>query len=185
GYVTVGGEQAFADEKSGARNARPYRGTLVGKTDLIHAIDVADGVAITVERRGRHGLVLLELRDLGCEFVNLLLQVVRRHGLSRPRSVVVHQSGCSQQQHDSQYSLHHLLPVIADRVSVMRSLGVKGRRMAVFEGRTIGRRRRKFLGLGTYFVTYVVIRRFGHECRSGALGTGSKSFAFSLFGARG
>jgi hypothetical protein len=76
--MAVGGEQALPDQKSRAGDARADLGAPIGKADLIDAVNVANRVTVVIEYRGRHGLILLQLLDLSGEFVNLLLQVLRR-----------------------------------------------------------------------------------------------------------
>jgi hypothetical protein len=47
---------------------------VVGKADVVHAIDIANGVSVASQDHGRHGLFLLELLDLRRELPYLLLK---------------------------------------------------------------------------------------------------------------
>ena len=153
GDVTVGGDQAVADKKSCAGNARANDRTLIRESDLIDAVNVADGIAIAVQDDGGHGLVLLELLDLRGQFMNLILR--GRWGRSaecRGGRVVVDHGEGSQEQHDSQDGLHHLLPAIADDAGRLRLAWASSSRGLVDLG-------------------------FGHECRERPRNH-SKSFCF-------
>ncbi len=74
GDVTVGGDESGADKKSCAGNAGANDRPLVGESDLIDAVDVADGIAIAVQDGGGHGLILLQSLDLRSQFMNLILK---------------------------------------------------------------------------------------------------------------
>jgi len=123
GYMTVGGYQAVANiisnQESGAGNAGANDWTLVRESHLIDAVNVSDGIAITVEHDGGHGLVLLELFNLGREFVNLLLQIAGGLCQGSRGSVIVDHGEGSQKEHDSHDGLHHLLPAVADRTEFL------------------------------------------------------------------
>src|SRR5215471_16685316 len=121
GDVAVGGNQSIANKKAGARDPSTNAGTTVGKSDLIHAVDVADRVAIAVEHNRRHRLLLPELLDLCREFVNPLLQVVLRYPLGSHPPVVVNHGQCTDQHHDGEHTLDHLLPAITDNIGFLRS----------------------------------------------------------------
>jgi hypothetical protein len=63
--VTVGGEDALGDQKTGAGDARPERRQMAGKADAVHSEHIADGIAIAIQNQSRHGFGLLELLYLG------------------------------------------------------------------------------------------------------------------------
>ena len=46
--VTIGGKQSISHDKSGARDAGSQCWSLLGKSDLVHAEDVANGITISV-----------------------------------------------------------------------------------------------------------------------------------------
>src|SRR5580704_12613822 len=89
GNVPVGGQQAVSYEKSGARDARADRWRLVRKPDLIDAVDVTDGISITIQHQRRHCLLFLEFCNLLGELSYLAMQFVWLHALRSGGRVVV------------------------------------------------------------------------------------------------
>src|ERR1700683_1926536 len=120
--MTVGSEQAVAHEKSGARDARANRRTLVGKADLVHAVNVTDGISVPVQHQRGHRLLFLEFRYLPGELGYLATQFIRLRALRSRGGVVVEHGHGSSQQHYSQRGLYHLLPALADLILFLRKL---------------------------------------------------------------
>jgi hypothetical protein len=114
GHVAIGRQQTVADEKSSSGYARANRRGLVGKTDLIDPVNIADGIAIPVEHKRWHSLLLLEFRHLLSELLHLLVQFIGLRALGRDRRVVAKHGCGAGQQHHGQHGLHHLLPAVAD-----------------------------------------------------------------------
>ena len=56
---------------------------LVGKPNLVHAVNVADGISIPVQHQRRHGLLFLELCHLLGELGHLLVQFIGLRALGR------------------------------------------------------------------------------------------------------
>ena len=110
GYVTVRRDQTIADEKSCAGDARANLRTLVGKSNLVDAVDVTNRISIPVQNDRRHGLLLLELLHLRGQVVNFFFKIVRRHALNSHGSVIEDHGHGAQKQQNSQDTLDHLLP---------------------------------------------------------------------------
>ena len=112
--MPVGGEQSIADQKSSAGNPCPDRGWLIHETNLIYAVNVANGVPIAAEHEGGHPLLFLEFRHLLGKGMYLLLQVIRLGILGRGRRIVVEHGYGADQQHGSEDSLNGLLPALGN-----------------------------------------------------------------------
>ena len=97
---------------------------MVGESNLINAVNVANRISIPAQHQGRHGLFLLKLRHLLRKLLHLLVQFVRLRSLRGDRSVVVEHCHRTCQQHHSQNSLHHLLPAVGNLVAGLRIFGV-------------------------------------------------------------
>ena len=115
-HVPVGGEQSIPHQESCARNPRANRSLLVRESYLIYAVNVANGIPITVEHQGRHRLLFFELRDLLGERMHLLLQIVWLGTLCRTRRIVMEHGYCADQKHKAKHGLHHLLPALSNFV---------------------------------------------------------------------
>src|SRR5204862_3350595 len=96
--------------KSRARNAGTQGGSLLGKSDLVNAEDVTDGIAIPVQDHGRHGLLLLQLVYLLGELLHLLMKVI----VGRRPIIVGHEPRPNEQEY-RQHTLYQPLPCATDR----------------------------------------------------------------------
>src|SRR6266705_6659613 len=107
--MTIGGHKAIRHKKSSAGNAGAESGPLPRETDLIDAIDVANGIAIAVQDHGRHGLFLFELVHLTRKLLYLVFKVV-----SGWRCIVVRHEASRDKQENAQRTMHQPLPGGAD-----------------------------------------------------------------------
>src|SRR3984957_15901700 len=110
-HMPVRGKQSLAHQEPSTRYARPNCRRVVRKSNLINAVNVAHGIAVPAQHQRRHRLVSFKLRDLLRERTHLLLQIVRlRRQHSRGRVIMKHRDSADQQR-NSQYALHYLLPI--------------------------------------------------------------------------
>src|SRR4029077_17966508 len=136
GHMAVRGDQAVTDEESGTGNTGANIWTMIRESDLIHTIDVSDGIAIAVENNRGHRLLLPELIDLSSEFVDPLLEVVGGKPLRGHRTIVMDHRHGSHEHHDGKNALNHLLPALANNTGLGLGLGF-WRRVGMF-GRVLG-----------------------------------------------
>src|ERR1700745_1869644 len=76
--VTIRDNQTVADQKTGARNACPYRRSLVTEPHMIGTINVANGIVVTIQDYRGSRQFLLQLLHLSLELANLCRQIIDR-----------------------------------------------------------------------------------------------------------
>src|SRR5277367_5996211 len=73
--MTIRREQSVGDHEAGAGNAGAELRLPAGKSHVVDAEDVANGIAVAVQDEGGHGLLLLELLHFVSELLNLAFEV--------------------------------------------------------------------------------------------------------------
>src|SRR5271155_4780075 len=74
--MAIAGKKSVGNDEAGARNTRTELRLAAWESDVVDAENVANGIAVTVQDDGGHGLLLFQLLYFARELLHLFLEFV-------------------------------------------------------------------------------------------------------------